>query len=101
MEVQLRSVECTVSFVDYERNSHFLNCTSESVLGHFPFFVSSHGVFRSGGKFYMVFETEHLIYIVAEFCNVFDFFVYLLRQHEDMSIVLSEGPYSHESVKST
>ena len=100
VEVQLRSVESSVTFVYNKRHAHFLDGVSESIFGHFPFFVGPHGVFRSCGKFHMIFKAEHLIYIVAEFCYILDLIVYLLRQHEDMSIVLSECPYSHQSVES-
>ena len=101
MEIQLRSVERAVSFVDYERHTHFFNGISESVFRHFPFLVCTHGILRPCGEFHMVLKSEHLIYIVAEFCNILDFFVYLLRKHKDVCIVLSKGPYPHKTVKCT
>ena len=99
MEIQLRAIERAVALVDDERNTHFLDGVSESAFCHFPFFVGSHGVLRSGGKLYMILETEHFIDIIAEFRDALNLIVNLFRQHEDMCVVLREGTDSHQTVQ--
>ena len=70
VEVELRTVECAVSFIDDERNSMplsikaFSECLS---LCSFPFFVGSHRVLRSCGKLDMICKSEHIVNVIDEF----------------------------------
>ena len=49
----------------------------------------------------MILKAEHRIYFVDKSYNAFDFGSDLRRRHEDMSVVLREASYSHQSVKLT
>ena len=101
MEVDLRSVECSVSLIYYIRQSQIIQCTSQCFRSHLPVFVTSHGIFRTGGQFYMIFKSKQLIYFIDQSCYTFDLVTDLLRHHKDMSIVLCEAAYTHQSVQLT
>ncbi len=101
MEVQFRTVESSISFIYNKRHSHLFYGVSQGVFSHFPFFIGSHRILWSRGKLYMIFKSEHLIYVVAKFRHIFYLFVDLLGKHEYMGVVLSKGSYSHQPVKSS
>ena len=47
----------------------------------------------------MIFESEQGIYLIDQACYVLDLVTDLLRSHEDVSIILCEAAYTHQSVK--
>ena len=99
MEVDLRSVECAVAFVDYVVKSKVIECSAESFGCYLPVLIASHAVFRTGGQLYVIFESEQFVNLVNQVCNALDFIFNLLRCHEDMGIVLVEAAYTHQTVQ--
>ena len=99
MEVDLRSVECAVAFVDYVVKSKVIECSAESFGCYLPVLIASHAVFRTGGQLYVIFESEQFVNLVNQVCNALDFIFDLLRCHEDMGIVLVEAAYTHQTVQ--
>ena len=99
MEVNLRSVECSVSFIDYIRKSQIIQRTAKCVCCHFPIFVTSHTVFRTCGQFYMIFKSKQTVNFIDQSCNAFDLVLDLIRCHKDMRIILCEAAHSHQTMK--
>ena len=99
MEVDLRSVERAVAFIYHIRESDVVERGSQRVCRHFPVLVASHAVLRTGGKLYMIFESEEAVYLVDQFYNAFDLILDLLRRHEDMCVVLCEAAHAHQAVE--
>ena len=99
MEVNLRSVERSVSLIYYIIKPEVVKSSAKSVCSHLPVLITSHGIFRTCGKLYVIFETKQLIYLVNQFCNPFDLLTDLLRHHKDVGIILCEAAYTHKSVK--
>ena len=98
MEVDLRSVECSVSFIYYIRQSQIIQCTSQCFRSHLPVFVTSHGIFRTGGQFYMIFKSKQTVNFIDQSCNAFDLVLDLIRCHKDMRIILCEAAYTHQTM---
>ena len=98
MEVDLRSVESTVTLIDYIVHSQCIQCFSERFCSQIPVFIASHAVFRSCRKFYMIFEAKQLVYFIDQKRNTLDLIFHLFRCHKDMCIVLCEAAHSHQSV---
>ena len=101
VEVDFRSVKCAVAFVDFVVLAQNIQCTFQCVGCRLPLLVGTHAVFRTCGKFQLVLESEHLVEFVYQTYNAFDFFLYLVRSHEDVSIVLSKATNTHKSVQRT
>ena len=99
MEVDLRSVERTVSFVDYILDSLFFQCFLQAVGCQFPIFFRPHGIFRTGRQFYMIREPEQFIYIIDKIDYADNFILDLFLQHKNVSIVLGKCSYPHQAVK--
>ena len=98
MEVDLRSVECSVSFIYHIVKTKVIKRTTKTFCCKFPVFITSHTVFRTCGKFYVIFESEQLIYLIDQSYNTFDLVTDLFRHHEDMCIILCETAYTHQTM---
>ena len=99
MEVNLRTIECAVAFVNHIIQTHFIQSAAQTIGSHLPVLVASHAVFRSGRQLYMILETKQAVYTVNQLCNTLDFLFDLLRSHEDMSIILSKAAHTHQTMK--
>ena len=99
MEVDLRSVERSISFIYYIWKSQIVQCAAKGFCSHIPVFIASHAVFRSCRKFYMVFKSKQAVNFIDQFYNAFDLITYLLWCHEDMCIILRKASYTHQSMK--
>ena len=99
MEVDLRSVERSVTFIYHIRKSDVFQSAAQSICSHLPFCIASHAVLRTCGQFYMIFESEQAVNLIDQLYNTLDLILDLLRSHEDMSIVLCEAAHSHQSVE--
>ena len=101
MEVDLRSVECSVTFVYNIVDSHIFKGASKAVCCLLPSFIASHAVLRTCRKLNMIFESEKFIYAVDKVYYALDLISYLVLCHKDMSIVLCEASNSHKTMESS
>ena len=99
MEVDLRSVERSISFIYYIWKSQIVQCATKCFSSHIPIFITSHAVLRSCRKLHMVFKSKQAVNFIDQFYNAFDLITYLLWCHEDMCIILCKASYTHQSMK--
>ena len=101
MEINLRTIECSVSFIYRIGQTQIIQSTLKCCSRHIPIFVTSHGILRPCGKFYMIFKSKQLVYFIDQLCNAFDLVTDLLRHHKDMGIILCKATYTHQAMKLT
>ena len=99
MEVDLGAIESAVPFVDHIRQLHFFQRFPQGVCRHLPVLVASHGIFRPGGQFHMIFKPEQGINLVDQFHHALDFILDLLRGHENVGVVLGKTAHPHQAVQ--
>ena len=103
MEVNLRSVECAVSFIYNIRKTHIIQSTSEvpsvaiSQSSSLP--MESSG---RGGQLYMIFKSKQTEYTsLISFATPLISSRDLIRRHKDMGIILCKAAYTHQAMKLT
>ena len=73
MEVDLRAIECAVTFVYSVFDMVFFQSVTQTVCCDFPIFIGTHAVFRSCGQFDMIFEAELFVNAIDQADNAADF----------------------------
>ena len=101
MEVNLRTIESTVTFVDYVIKTTILQRISQTLGCQLPGSVIAHGIFRTGRQFCMIFQTEGCINLVKQTDYILNLATNLAGHHKDMRIILSKATYTEQSVQST
>ena len=99
MEVNLRTIECTVAFINNIVQPHFLQSVSQAVGSQLPILVRSHGILRSGRQLYEIFKAKKGINLIDQSCNVLDLLSNLLLSHKDMGVVLGKAAHTHQTMK--
>ena len=100
-EIDLRSVEGPVAFVDLVGHAVVLQGAFQGTGGQIPIFVGSDGMLRSRGKLHLVFKTEDAHGVADEIGNGPDLAVELPRRTQDMGVVLRELPHPRKAVEHT
>ena len=101
MEVNLRTVESAVAFVNGIRQVKLFKRSLKTLCCSLPVLIASHTVVRSCGKLNKVLESEFLIYFVYKMNNADNFVRNLFAAHKDVSIVLSKAAYTKQTVQRT
>ena len=99
MEVYLRSVEGAVPLVDDIFKTHFVKSHPEALGCSLPVLLVADMVLGHGGQLDMVLKSEQAVDLVDKPYDALYLGGYLLVGHEDVSVVLSEAPYPHKTVK--
>ena len=101
MEVNLRTIECAVAFIDNIVKSQIFKRASKTICCDFPIFIASHGIFRTGGKFYMIFKSKEIINFINQSGYTFNLLANLILCHKDMGIILCKAAHTHQTMKLT
>ena len=101
MEVNLRTVERAVTFVDNVLEAAVFQRIAQGVRSIFPDFIRTHGVLRTRGKFCRVLQTKRAVHFIKEVNRVLDFFLNLSRRDEKMRIVLRKVADTEQAVECT
>ena len=101
VEINLGTIEGSVSLIHHIGKSQVVQGASESLCSHLPILIASHRIFRPGGKLHVIFKPEKLINLINQLGNALDLFSNLFRHHKDMSIVLGKAAHPHQTVELT
>lgn len=101
VEVKFRTVECAITFIDYVWNITLFDDVMKGIGSQFPNFIRTHGVFRTGRQFNMVFQTKLFICFIKEVHNAIYFILDLARKDKEVSIVLRKATYAEETMQGT
>ena len=103
MEVQLRAVESAVSFVDHIKAAPISSmalrqgvCPPFPILHRFPWNPPVSWKALHDIEIRTSYKRRR-----SELHHTFDLVVDLLRQHEDMGVILRKGSYPHQTVQSS
>ena len=100
MEVDLGTVECSVSWIEPVFCSCLLQSFLQPLLRKIPEFGVAHRVFRPGGKLNVILETK---YILVEIPVQFHYRLYLvlnlIGRTVYVCVILGKSPYSHKSME--
>ena len=99
VEVELRTVECAVTFVYDIILTHFRYSLFERFRCKVPVLDIAHMVFGHCRYFNLIRQTEYGVNLVKQSYNVFDLVLHLIPSHKDMSVVLCKATDAEESVK--
>ena len=99
MEVDLRAVECAVSFVDDVLESAMLQCTLQRIRRLLPHLIRAHRVVWTRREFRHVREAKRLIDLIEEIDRVLNLLFDLIRRYKEMRVILREVADAEETVQ--
>ena len=99
VEINLRSVERAVAFIDNIIKAHVLQRLLKAVCSHLPILVRTHGILRPGGQLHKILKAKLCIHFINQLCYALNLVLNLVIPHEDMSIILGKTAHAHQTVK--
>ena len=100
-DVNLRSVECTTTSINFPWSSKIVKSFGKSTFSFIPKSIISKSILRSCGQFKLKLESENTIDVVKEIKNTSNFISDLMRLTEMMCIILTESSYSSKTRQSS
>ena len=101
MEVNLRTVERTVAFVDHVLNAHRLKCITQALLSALPILIRTHRILWTCRKLNAVWEAKLCIVCGNEVRCIRDLLSNLIRADKEVCVVLSKLTNTEQTVQST
>ena len=101
MEVNLRTVERTVAFVDNVLNAHRLKRIAQTLLSALPILVRTHRILWARRKLNAVWEAKLCIVSGNEVRRIRDLLSNLIRADKEVCVVLSKLTNTEQAVQST
>ena len=101
MEVNLRTIERTITLVNDVLNAHGIKCILKALLSALPILIRTHRILWARRKLNAVWEAKLCIVSGNEVRCIRDLLSNLIRADKEMCIVLSKLTNSEQTVQGT
>ena len=101
MEVNLRTVERTVTLVDHVIDAHRLKCIAQALFSALPILIRTHRILWARRKLNAIWEAKLCIVSGNEVRCIRDLLSNLIRADKEVCVVLSKLTNTEQTVQST